>query len=171
MHALSFYMLTSIWNDHLNHDHLYKISNYIFLMTLSICCRFVHKETAWTSVIFFLEYIPWCEKNSLMEIKKKMEGVIIYSLSYLVNGQQIFSLSFFIGHLWICCCFSYACTYIYLDIYIYFLIFKQERNEQMSICSRQWWRLMPLSFYKYMDRYIHIFMRINLIINREGDEI
>jgi hypothetical protein len=116
MHALSFNMLTSLQNDHLNHHHLYKFL-IIFYWWLCPYVAVSYRGNSMSFCLFFLlEYIPWCEKNSLLEIKKKEEIIIIYSLSYLLDGQQFFFLSFFIGHLRICCCFSHAYIYIFFNI-------------------------------------------------------
>jgi hypothetical protein len=90
------------------------ISNYILLMTLSICCRFIYIGNSMSFCLSF--FVSNTYPNAKKILLKKKEEVIIYSLSYLLDGQQFFFLlSFFIGHLQICCCFSHA--YIYIHIF------------------------------------------------------
>ncbi len=121
----AFYMLTSLQNDHLNnnhHHHLYKflIIFYWWLCPYVAVSYIYRKQHELLSLFFFfVEYIPWCEKNSLGQIKKKKK-IIIYSLSYLLDGQQFFFSSLlFTSVIWESVAASHMHIYIYIYIYMY----------------------------------------------------
>lgn len=78
MHANAFDMLTSL-SLFVKRSSSREISNYILLMTLSICCVFSHRKQ---------------HELVLSNVKKNArKGIIIYSLLYLSDGQQFFFFS------------------------------------------------------------------------------